>query len=108
MFLFSERILCNSEEFCEKNLFDIYHCVNQCPNLPVICLPFVTLLKQNLKIFADRTLFLKFERIIANEWRKNQKFHFNENTTGFRPQVIRVRNQLPITRNLYSGPQVHQ
>ena len=52
--------------------------------------------------------FKKFERIIANEWRKNQKFHFNENTTGFRPQVIRVRNQLPITRTLYSEPQVHQ
>ena len=108
MFLLSERILCNSDEFCEKSLFDTYHCVTQYQNLPVICLPFVTLLKQNLKIFADRSLFQKFERIIANEWRKNQKFHFNVNTTGFRPQVIRVRNQLHITRNLCSGPQVHQ
>ena len=46
MFLFSERKLCNSEEFCENNMFDICHRVTQCPNLSVICWPFVTSLKR--------------------------------------------------------------
>ena len=44
--------------------------------------------KKNYKIFAERSISLNFERKIANEWRKSQKFYFNENTTGFRPQVI--------------------
>ena len=55
MFLFSERILYNSEEFCENSMFDIC----QCSNLPVICKPFVTSLKKKKKkIFADRSIAL--------------------------------------------------
>ena len=85
MFLFCEIVLRNRKKFCEKNMFDICHSV-----LPVICWHFATSLK-NHKIFVDRSISLKFERMVANGWRKNRKFPFKPPQLGLGVNGLRWR-----------------
>ena len=75
MFLSSVVILIDSETFCEK-IFITSHTRNLIVRLCITSTwPFDIPLKKTRKIFADRSISLKFERMIANELRKI--FHHN-------------------------------
>ena len=70
MFLSSVVILNDSETFCEK-IFMTGHTRNLIARLCITStLPFDIPLKKTHKIFADWSISLKFERMIANELRK--------------------------------------
>ena len=75
MFLSSVVILNDSGTFCEK-IFITGHTRNFIARLCITCTwPFDIPLKKTRKIFADLSISLKFERMIANEMRKI--FHNN-------------------------------
>ena len=67
MFLSSVVILDDSGTFCEK-IFITGHTRNLIARTSTW--PFDIPLKKSRKIFADRSISLKFERMIANEYRK--------------------------------------
>ena len=69
MFLSSVEILDDSGTFCEK-IFITGHTRNLNARTSPITRPFDIGLKKTRKIFADRSISLKFESMIANEYRK--------------------------------------
>ena len=73
MFLSSVVILDDSGTFCEK-IFITGHTRNliarTSPIMHNIHLAFGHPIEKTRKIFADRSISLKFERMIANEYRK--------------------------------------
>ena len=73
MFLSSVVILDDSGTFCEK-IFITGHTRNLIARTSLLCItstwPLDIPLKKTRKIFADRSISLKFERMIANEYRK--------------------------------------